>query len=160
MTRPLLLLLAALLAGCATGAGGGARVFGVVVDPALTGELLLDMRGTLVPLGGVDVVVDQLARLGGARVAIQGTARPSGVFARGYEMLEAPDGLPPHIGVLVVDQSGVVLRDEVDGVALALRSAELANIKRHHGARLWITGSLVGPQALLVAHWGVLIDAP
>lgn len=155
-----LLLLITLLVGCAAGGSGGVRTFGVVVGADVTGELMLDMRGTLVPLSGSPDVVEQLGRLGGARVAIQGPAGPRGVVARRYELLEAPDGMVPYLGRLIVDQSGVMLADEISGLRLALRSADLAQIKRQHGARLWITGSLVGPQVLLVAHWGVLVDAP
>lgn len=161
LARPLLWLLSALmLSGCATGGGAGTRVFGVVVGTEVMGELLLDMRGTLLPLSGAPDVVDQLGRLNGARVAIAGRAGKNGVHARSYELLEAPDGMAPHVGRLIVSQSGVQLEDQVSGVRLALRSSELATIKRHHGAVLWTTGSLVGPQLLLVAHWGVLIDAP
>ncbi len=160
LARPLLFLLAALLAGCATGGGPGSRTFGVVVGSGITGELLLDMRGTLLPLSGPPDVVDQLERVSGARVAVSGRAGPRGVYARRFELLEAPDGMVPHVGRLVVDQSGVMLQDELSGARLALRSSELAHVKRLHGARLWITGSLVGPQVLLIAHWGVLVDAP
>jgi hypothetical protein len=159
LARPLLLLIVALLAGCAA-AGTGTRVFGVVVGEDVTGELLLDMRGTLLRLTGTPGAIDQLSRLGGARVAIQGRASASGVHARQFELLEAPDGMVPHTGILIVDQSGVMLADELSGARLALRSSELALLKRQHGARLWVTGSLVGPQLLLIAHWGVLIDAP
>ncbi len=158
LARPLMLLLCALIAGCA--AGRGTRTFGVVVVDDLGGDLMLDMRGTRVPLDGAPAVVRELLRLDGARVAISGPAGPRGVVARRYELLEAPDGMPPYLGSLLVDQSGVMLADETTGTRLALRGPELTLLKRHHGARLWITGSLVGPQILLVAHWGVLVDAP
>ena len=160
LARLLLLLLTASIVGCASGGPGGVRTFGVVVGVEVTGELMLDMRGTLLPLSGASDVVAQLERLGGARVAIRGPAGPRGVVARRFELLEAPDGMVPYLGRVIVDQSGVMLADETTGVRLALRSSELALIKGQHGARIWVTGSLVGPQILLIAHWGVLVDAP
>lgn len=153
-----LLIAALLLAGCATAGGGGTRIFGVV---GFDGDaLILDMRGTALPLRGPPDVEDQLRRLESGRVAIRGSASRDGVVAREFELLEAPDGLPPYVGRLIVDQSGVMLQDEVSGHRLALRGPELARLKRNHGARIWVTGSLTGDQLLLLAHWGLLIPAP
>ncbi len=154
--QPLLVLLL-LLAGCATTGAGGKRIFGVI---GFDGDVLvLDMRGTALPLRAAPELVDQLRRIEWARVAIRGTAARDGVFAKDFEMLEAPDGLPPHVGRLIVDQSGVMLQDEVSGRRLGLRSSELGRVKQHHGSRIWVTGSLTGDHLLLIAHWGVLVPA-
>ncbi len=156
-------LLAALLSIASVACGGpgaaGSRTVGIVTLHGVDQVLSLNVQGMVLPIEGRSPVVAELDRLVNARVAIKGTVGDDVVRVRAYEMLEAPDGLVPYLGVLVHDQSGVGLKDEVTGTRLALRSGELDALKRHHGARVWVTGSVIGAQTLLVAHWGVIVPA-
>jgi len=101
----------------------------------------------------------QLDRLPGAFVAVRGPRTVEQVIVRDFEILEAPDGLSPLIGTVIVDQSGVMLQDQVSRTRLALRGEALIDLKKEHASKVWVTGSIVGPQTLLVAHWGLLIPA-
>jgi hypothetical protein len=52
-----------------------------------------------------------------------------------------------------------VIQDEMTGTELLLRGEALEEMKRHHGGRVWVTGSIVGPRRVLIAHWGLLLTA-
>ncbi len=143
--------------GCARPASS--RTVGIVTLYGVDQILSLNIQGTVVPIEGRSQVIDQLDRLIDARVAITGTVGSSRVRVQDYEILEAPDGLVPYLGILVHDQSGVGLQDETTGTRIALRSSDVDRMKRQHGDRVWVTGSIVGPQTLLVAHWGVLVPS-
>ena len=91
---------------------------------------------------------------------IAGVRSKEAIQVRRFEILEAPDGLAPLVGAVIVDQSGVMLQDELSGNRLALQGTALADLKKIPGARVWVTGAVVGPQVLLVAHWGLLTSAP
>jgi len=154
------LLALALIGGCATTRGAaGSRAVGVVSLEGIDQVLSLRVPDGVLAIGGPEKVVDQLDRLVDARVACLGPVGSGAITVRSFEILEAPDGMVPYLGRLVFDQSGVVLADETTGTPLALRSAELAALKRSHGDYVWLTGTIVGPQTILVAHWGVLIPA-
>lgn len=154
------LLAVPLIAGCATTRGAqGSRTVGIVTLDGI--EQVLSLRvanGTLRVTGAVDVL-DQLDRLVDARVACRGPVSADAIRVRGYELLEAPDGMAPYLGRIVYDQAGVFLAGRTAGTRIALRSGDLDALKRSHGDVVWVTGSIVGPQILLVAHWGVLIPA-
>lgn len=157
LIRVLAIALLLALPGCAP--KGASRPVGMVVLVGVDQVLSLNRMGVVAPISGPPAVVAQLDRLVGARVAVRGRISDSSAWVRAYEMIEAPDGMAPYIGRLVVDQSGVRLQDETTGTRLALRSADIETLKRHHGDRLWVTGSIVGPQLLLIAHWGVIVPA-
>ena len=122
--------------------------------------LSLHVQGDRLRIQGPPAVVDRLDRLVDARIACRGRVGNGAVFIRSFEILEAPDGMVPYLGRLVYDQAGVALADETTGTRIALRSAELEALRRSHGDLVWVTGTIVGPQVLLVAHWGVLVPAP
>jgi hypothetical protein len=155
----LLLVFLFAVAGCATlpGPGASAPVRGLVRPATDDGALTLDDSGVIRTLAGPSRLLDQLARIPGAIVAIQGTATPRVVRVRDFEIIDAGDGLRPLVGWLIVDQAGVQLEDSVTGTRLALRGRALAELKEQHGARVWVTGSVNGPQTLLIAHWGILV---
>ncbi|MEE2830467.1 MAG: hypothetical protein VX498_14865 [Myxococcota bacterium] len=143
--------------GCATtgghSTGGSVGVLGLYgPEQAL---VLRSSKGTL-RVQGRAALIEQLNLLVDARVRVSGPADSRRVTVRGFEILEAPDGLPPFLGELIVDQSGVRLEDRISGSALYLIGPSLKRLKSHHGADVWITGTVVGPQTLLVAHWGIL----
>lgn len=142
--------------GCARPAGS--RTVGFVTLHGVDQTLSLNIQGTILPIEGRSPIVAQLDRLIEARVAIEGTVGAT-VRVTSFEILEAPDGLVPYLGVLIHDQSGIGLQDETTGTRIALRSSDVDRLKRHHGDRVWVTGSIVGPQTLLVAHWGVLVPS-
>ena len=152
----LAVLTGAATSGCAT---TQSRITGLVALRGFEQELVLDRGDETLRLGGRKDVIAQLDRLVDARVRLQGAVQGDTVLVRGYELLEAPDGMVPYIGRLVVDQSGARLDEASSDTPIFLRGEELRVLKRNHGARIWITGSVVGPQTLLIAHWGVLVPA-
>lgn len=161
VVRALLVVLLASILGCATtGAGGGSSpVVGLIVPAGSDGAVSLDEQGRIRTLAGPRQLLDQLARIPGAIVSVRGPVTSSTVRVRAFEIVDAGDGLRPLVGRVVVDQAGVQLEDEVTGTRLALRGEPLAWLKREHGSRVWVTGSVNGPQTFLVAHWGLLVPA-
>ena len=159
--RALLLLLAFGLTACVTtgGTSGSAPVVGLVVEAPPDGVLSLDEQGRIRTLAGPRQLLDQLARIPGAIVSIRGSATKTSVRVREFEIEDAGDGLRPLVGHIVVDQAGVQLEDDVTGTRLALRGQALADLKSQHRSRVWVTGSVIGPQTFLVAHWGLLVPA-
>ena len=152
---PFFLCILTLLSGCAT--TGASPYRGLIFFPQKEGPVSLDEQGRIRTLAGPRQLVDQLARIPGAIVSIRGTANTNKVRVVDFEIVDAGDGLRPLVGWLIVDQAGVQLEDSVTGTRLALRGDELAILKHQHGARVWVTGSVIGPQTLLIAHWGVLV---
>lgn len=171
LSRVLLLLclltLCALAPACATtggpppastdAPGTDTRLRGIVVPASDVTPLSLDERGLVRTLAGPSQLLAQLARIPGAYVAIRGPATSSQVRVRDFEIIDAGDGMRPLVGWVIVDQAGVQIEDSVTGTRLALRGDALGEIKNEHGARVWVTGSVVGAQTLLVANWGILI---
>ena len=160
-----MLLLVFFSSGCAAPrALGGWAVTSVVrgllqVDPR-SADLQLLVSGALLRVQATGELADQLERLPGAFLAVRGSYVEDTVVVRHFEILEAPDGLAPMIGRVIVDQSGVMLEDQVSGSRLALHGAALVDLKKEHASKVWVTGSIVGPQTLLVAHWGLLVPSP
>ncbi|MCO4769341.1 MAG: hypothetical protein KDA24_04870 [Deltaproteobacteria bacterium] len=161
MTRHLLVIacLLWLLPSCATtrAGQGTAPIRGIVVTSSEDAAIRLDEQGLIRTLAGPRQLLDQLARIPGAYVSVVGAGTTTTVRVKDFEIIDAGDGLRPLVGWLIVDQSGVQLADSVTGTRLALRGQPLAKLRAEHGARIWVTGSVVGPQTLLVAHWGILI---
>jgi hypothetical protein len=124
------------------------------------GRILLDFLGNRLPVRARPAILDQLSRLPGAVLRIRGPTGPRAVHVRAFEILDAGDGLTPYVGRVVVDQAGVQLLDEVTGTRLALRGEALQALRELHGARVWASGSIVGPRLVLVAAWGVLVPVP
>jgi len=131
-----------------------------IVGATSEGELGLDLQGLLLKVVASPTILDQLDRIPGAYVEIRGAVGAASVRVRAFEILDAGDGLRPMVGTLVIDQSGVMLADEVTGTRLALRGGALAKLKDLHDARVWLTGTVVGPSVMLVAHWGLLVPPP
>jgi hypothetical protein len=161
VVRALLLLILTSFLGCATTGSttGSSAVLGLVQDVGPEGAPSLDEQGRIRTLVGPRQLLDQLARLPGAIVSIRGPATSSSVRVREFEIVDAGDGLRPLVGHVIVDQAGVQLEDQVTGTRLALRGEALAFIKHQHGSRVWVTGSVIGPQTFLIAHWGLLVPA-
>jgi len=160
-----MLLLVFFSSGCAAslanGGWAGASVTrGLVQVSPRSHELLLVVSGTSLRMQMSKDHAAQLDRLSGAFLAVRGPRGKEEIVVRSFEILEAPDGLAPMVGRVIVDQSGVMLEDQVSRSRLALRGAALIDLKKEHAAKIWVTGSIVGPQTLLVAHWGLLIPAP
>jgi len=137
--------------------GTDTRLRGIVVPASDVTSLSLDERGVVRTLAGPSRLLDQLARIPGGYVAIRGPVTSTKVRVRDFEIIDAGDGLRPLVGWVIVDQAGVQIEDSVTGTRLALRGDALGEIKDEHGARVWVTGSVVGAQTLLVANWGILI---
>ena len=159
--RTLLVLLFAVPLACAT-TGAGSRshpVVGLVVAADGDQPLALDEQGTIRTLAGPRRLLDQLGRLPGAIVSVGGSVTNTRVVVRSFDIEDAGDGLRPLVGRIVVDQAGVQLEDDVTGTRLALRGEALGSVKHQHGSRVWVTGSVVGPQTFLIAHWGLLVPA-
>lgn len=147
-------LLCLLLAGCATTRG---PVHGIV---QVDGDAVsLDVRGQVVPVAASRDLLAELRRLDRAGVGVRGAIQGGTLRVRSYELVEGPDGLPAYYGTLVVDQGGPVLKDEVTGARIGLRVLDLEELRQQHGARLWVTGTFVGGQVLMVASWGILQPA-
>ena len=161
VVRALLLLILTSVLGCATtgSTAGSSAVLGLVQEVGPDGALSLDEQGRIRTLVGPRQLLDQLARIPGAIVSIRGPVTSSSVRVREFEIVDAGDGLRPLVGHIIVDQAGVQLEDQVTGTRLALRGEALASIKHQHGSRVWVTGSVIGAQVFLVAHWGLLVPA-
>jgi hypothetical protein len=140
--------------GCAT-AGGGQT--GFLTLRGVNQTLVLAQSGEDLVLQARPEILAQLDRLVDARVRVRGLVQGSGIRVRDFELLEAPDGMVPFVGRIVVDQSGTRLDEEPGNTPIFLRGDALRALRRQHGARVWITGSVVGEQTLLIAHWGVLV---
>lgn len=102
--------------------------------------------------------LDQLRSLEGATLRIPGRPCGDSIRVSRFELLTAPDGLVPHVGTLIQDQGGTYLDDEQAGTRLRLDGPEAPG-RTEHGARLWLTGLVSGPQTLTVLRWGVLEPA-
>jgi hypothetical protein len=152
--------LAVLLGACATIPTGARSYRGIVVHVGTDAVLSLEHEAHARAITGPERLRLQLDRIPGASVTIHGRlVGTDRLAARSFVILDPGDGLSPMVGRLAVDQWGVVLQDEVTGTELLLRGAALAEIKRHHGGRVWVTGSIVGPSSVLIAHWGLLLTA-
>lgn len=159
----LLLALASLLllGGCATlGARNGIPTRGLVRLATDDTPLSLDTQGVVRTLGGPRALVDQFARLGGAVVDVWGTVGPARIRATDFEIVDAGDGQRPLVGFVIVDQMGIWLEDSVTGTRLALRGDALSDLRALHAARVWMSGTIVGRQQFLIAHWGLLAPPP
>ncbi len=157
----MLVLLAATLLACATTPAPGGRAYeGLVVHVGVEAVLSLEREGHARALLGSERDLLQLDRLAGASVAIRGAlVGDDRLRVRSFELLDPGDGLTPMVGTLVADQFAIVIDDEITGTRLALRGSALRELKRHHGGRVWITGSIIGPRQVLIAHWGLLLTA-
>jgi hypothetical protein len=122
-------------------------------------RVVVDVAGRTVAVRAGRSLRDQLLRLDGAVVDVRGDLGRDLLVVRGFELVDAGDGLTPMVGRVLVDQSGVMLDDEVTGTRISLRGEALSDLKALHRARVWVTGSIVGTQALLIAHWGLLQPA-
>ena len=161
---PLLLLMVLSTTGCAAsrakgGWAGSSVTRGLLEVDHRSDHLQLLVSGTTLKMQAAPALEAQLGRLPGAFLAVRGPRTAEEIVVRDFEILEAPDGLSPLIGTIIVDQSGVMLKDQVSRSRLALRGAALIDLRREHASKVWVTGSIVGPQNLLVAHWGLLVPA-
>lgn len=151
--------ISSLMAGCAT-VRGPVEVGVVAAHPELDSVALRRADGSWLRLRGPARLLDQLARLPGAAVEIPGRATGSSIRVRDFVVLEAEDGMRPLVGRLIVDQSGVMIADEDSGGRISLQGPAVAALREQNGARLWITGTIVGPQRLIAVHWGLLLPPP
>ena len=101
--------------------------------------------------------LEQLDRLVDARVKLYGRQAGGRISVRSFEVMEAPDGMVPFVGQVIVDQSGTRIDEDATGTPIYLQGEDLRRLRSLHGARIWVTGSVVGAQTLLIAHWGVLL---
>ena len=139
--------------GCAT---LGPSVIGYLDLKGVEQQLVLADSEREWQLGGKADALSQLDRLVEARVRVWGTVAGNRLLVRDFELLEAPDGMRPYVGQVVVDQSGTRIDEDVMGTPIYLQGEGLKTIRRLHGSRVWVTGSVVGAQTLLIAHWGLL----
>lgn len=142
--------------GCATSGTGFA---GFLALQGVEQEVVLQHSGDPLRLAGRPAVLAELDRLVDARVTLRGSLRGDTLHVRDYEILEAPDGMVPFVGRVVVDQSGARIDEEPGGTPIYLRGEDIRSLRRHHGALVWVTGSVVGAQTLLIAHWGLIVPA-
>ena len=154
------MILAVSSLACATTPRGSGPMEGLVVRHGDEGTLGLERFGKARAISSTERITTQLGRLVGASVAVRGgLAGDHGVRVRSFELLDPGDGLAPMVGTVIADQFAIVIDDEITGTRLALRGAALADLREQHAARVWITGSVVGPRQVLVAHWGLLLTA-
>lgn len=146
-------LLGLVVSGCAT---TGRITTGLLALRGVDHDLVLAQADTDLGLAGRSEIIAQLDRLVDARVRVAGPEHGGVITVRAFEILEAPDGMIPFVGVVVVDQSGTRLDEESSGTPIYLRGEDLRALRRHHGARIWVTGSVVGGQTVLIAHWGLI----
>jgi hypothetical protein len=135
-------LLLVLLVGCVA---RRPPIYGLIeVDE---GRVMLDVRGQVVPIKAPAAVLEQLARVEGGRVEIDGSASRVGVRVKRWHLTEGPDGLPALYGRVVRDQGGLFLDDTVSGGRVALMTD--GGLGERHGDLVWLTGT----------SWGVLQEA-
>lgn len=150
-------LLGLLLSGCAT---SGRLTTGLVALRGVEQRLVLTQAHLELSLRGRAELLEQLDRLVDARVRVTGPRQRGRLTVRAYELLEAPDGMIPFVGRVVVDQWGTRIDEESSGTPIYLRGDDLRRLRRHHGAQIWVTGSVVAGQTLLIAHWGLIVPPP
>jgi archaeosine-15-forming tRNA-guanine transglycosylase len=159
-----LILIAALGAACATRAGSVAEYdvhyTGRVADVGTDGLRMLTLSsadGAVIYLAGP--LLDDLARLAGARVFVEGIATasvpPPGIDVRRYQVIDV-DGATPWVGVLVRSAGGYAL---AEGVTIVTRlDRPPAALTAHLGARVWVTGP-ASADGVRVQSFGVIRPA-
>jgi hypothetical protein len=150
-----LFLVALGLAGCAS---TGATHIGLLRVAAEQVELQLPDAS--LTLRGRELEVD-LRNLDGARVEIAGIrlgARRIRVV--GYRVLDPGNGMHPYVGQLRVGQLGPTLVDEALGREFDVARPWPPELASLHGARVWLTGELVGLDLLQVSAFGIIRPPP
>jgi len=150
---PLLLLLSLLPLGigCAT-TGLQARVGFVELDQRQRPHLLLtDARLRLTsPVG------KELAALPDARVKAWGTLVGASMRVQHYQVLDAGNGFMAYVGWIIYDQSGVRLKEWLNGREWTLVGEGVRDLREWHGNKVWITGLEDGPDEIRPLAWGRL----
>ena len=101
-------------------------------------------------------LVDELRTVPGARVEVAGLGNGPRYRVGGYRILDIGNGEQPYVGFVVVDQAGTRIRDEALGRDFFLDGIPTASVRDLHGAKIWITGLLVGADLLHVREFGII----
>lgn len=149
--RDLLLLAAALFA--LPGVARGSNETTVVVS-VQDEQVVLRTRDADFRTQASARVLGQLRSLDGATIRVPGRPCGASLRVRRFAILLAPDGLVPHVGTVLVDQSGTYL--EPEGGARIVLLGEAAPTAAHHRRWCWVTGIVSGPQRLVVLRFGVM----
>lgn len=157
-----LLLAAGLAAGCAATRPRveGPTTADVEVDPRTGAPVLRTLEGQLLAVQAPPEVLSELARLPGARVRVAPTPRGGAIRVPGYVLLDPGDALPPYVGEVVATVDRVLVRDPATGAELVLQGPVARDLRRLTGAKVWVTGHLVGAGRLEPVHYGILRPAP
>ena len=109
----------------------------------------------------------ELLRLDGLGVRVVGravTAAGAHAFAvEDYELLPI-EGIPPSVGVVVVEGDRVLVQSAAAGEELLLAGALAGALRAHAGMKVWVWGTFAEPdagrRALSVRAYGVLGPGP
>lgn len=157
-----LMLAAGLAAGCAAARprDEGPTTADVEIDPRTGGPVLRTLEGQLLTVQAPPEVRAELARLPGARVRVAPAPREGTIRVPGYVLLDPGDALAPYLGEVVATADRVLVRDPGTGAELLVQGPVARDLRRLAGAKVWVTGHLVGPGRLEVVHYGILRPAP
>lgn len=149
-----LFLGAALLCACA---GPAQQVAGIVevTDPR-TSPTLRTPGGQVYALGGE--VAEELTNIPGAQVRLLGRVRgnPPEIQAESYLIVDAGQGVMPHVGTLRWNASELVLEQGPGQPVLSLTGEAAYTLRAHIGARVWVVGVIVKDETLQVLNSGIL----
>lgn len=143
-----------LLCACA---GPATQVAGIVevTDPR-TPPTLRTPDGQVYALGGE--VAEELTNIPGAQVRLQGRVKgnPPKIQAESYLIVDAGQGVMPHVGTLRWNASELVLEQGPGQPVLSLTGEAAYALRAHIGARVWVVGVIVEDETLQVLNSGIL----
>jgi len=101
-------------------------------------------------------LIEELRNLDGARVDVVGTVSGRRVRVVGYRLLDPGNGMQPYVGQLTIGQLDVSVYDIALGRRYTLARPLPVSIFELHGAKVWITGEVVGTDLIRVADFGII----
>ena len=103
---------------------------------------------------------DELRHIPQAVVRVQGQLKGRAperhMAVERYQIVDAGQGVIPHVGVLRWDAGRLVLLEGPEGPILELRGPGAKALQRSIGARAWVVGPILGQDQLEVLAYGIL----
>lgn len=154
-------LLRALLLSGLFGCASARQVTSGMISPETTQNhvLLRVSDGPLLTLKGEAAL--ELSRLPGAQVKLEGHPQgKSGTFwVDGYLILDAGEGVMPHVGILRWNATELVLMQGPGQPVVTLSGDQSEAMRSLLGARIWVVGVIIGDDTLSVIRYGLLRSA-
>ena len=134
----------------------------IAVDPATPEavELVLT-EGERVRLEGE--VAGELKQVPGAQVRVLGDMKGKTgrrrIEVEGYQIVDAGQGVIPHVGLLRWDAGRLMLIQGPELPIIELTGDKAIDLRAQVGARVWVVGPIRAQEKLEVLHFGVLKPA-